>query len=396
MFKSWRGYAAPIQTHWGSNDTHQRAPYGKLHLRSALCRGSPREDPYLNEPHPGGVAVQVTNPRDLPDLRLHLLAQCAPGGPLDRLSAVLGVSAPQVVNGTPIAEFEAHTEHYRLANAALWWVSADMSALIDRAAATLPPTTLTTDLMPDPFGFAVFARPLTGTAADTGAPMAIDALTWGVGAYTVAHRSSAAVGITPYRLLHPDGVIDNSPSEQPPGPGDIITVDGTPQYVVGSAPPGGMWMPAGHNNWAFGAETEDPSVPAFRADPIRMASMSEDRRWLAALWLLAAQPLAQSTTWRPNNKAKARRIAKAKLPSSSDVRLINVRHRASDGEREPHAQGGGRNYTKRWMVEGFWRQQACGPGWTEHRPVFVEAHVRGPKDKPLVVREAVKVVRGSQ
>lgn len=394
MFKSWRGYAAPIQTHWGSNDTHQRAPYGKLHLRSALCRGSPREDPYLNEPHPGGVAVQVTNPRDLPELRLHLLAQCAPGGPLDRLSAVLG---EQTIDGTPVSEFQAHTEHYRLANAALWWVSADMSALIDRAAATLPPTTLTVDLMPDEFGFALFARPLMGSAADTGEPMAIDALSWGLGAFRDPHGATLALGITAYRLLRPErGPIIDSSGEQAPGPGDIVMVDGEPQYVVDSLPAGDMWMPAGGNNWCFGADTEDATVAAWKADPVRMASMSEDRRWLAALWLLAAQPLAQSTTWRPNNKAKARRIAKAKLPSSSDVRLINVRHRAHDGEREPHAQNGGRNYTKRWMVEGFWRQQACGPGWTEHRPVFVEAHVRGPKDKPLIVREAVKVVRGSQ
>lgn len=43
-----------------------------------------------------------------------------------------------------------------------------------------------------------------------------------------------------------------------------------------------------------------------------------------------------------------------------------------------------------WLLE----QWKPGAGWSEHRPVFVESHVRGPKDKPLVVREAVKVIRG--
>ena len=49
----------------------------------------------------------------------------------------------------------------------------------------------------------------------------------------------------------------------------------------------------------------------------------------------------------------------------------------------------GREYSKQWWVSGHWRQQACGPKWSERKPVFIEPHIAGPEDKPLDEREEV-------
>ncbi len=43
----------------------------------------------------------------------------------------------------------------------------------------------------------------------------------------------------------------------------------------------------------------------------------------------------------------------------------------------------------------FWRQQACGPGWSQRKPVYVVEHERGgPRDAPpLLPKDRVHVLR---
>lgn len=337
--------------------------------------------------------MNVHSPRDLPDFRMWLLAAWRPDGLFGRMETtaqMFGIDA-DIHNGQRLARnVEGHVERAGLGDAALWWVSAEMSSLIDRASRTLPPTTLTADLLPDDHGLVVFAEPLTGTAADTGEPICVTAMTWHRGAFRWREGVVDALAIGTYR--HIDASEPVPRVDVIPQPGAVVTVNGLDYVVVGDAHRDGAWLPTGLNNWSMGADTDDPSVAELAIDANRMASMAEDRRWLAALWLLAAQPLAETTVAQPG-RAAARRSQRAQL--SSDVRIVNVRRRATDAEREPLPAGGsGRTYTRRWIVEGFWRQQACGPGWKDHRPLFIESHVRGPKDKPLIVRETVKVLRG--
>jgi hypothetical protein len=41
------------------------------------------------------------------------------------------------------------------------------------------------------------------------------------------------------------------------------------------------------------------------------------------------------------------------------------------------------DWSCQWEVDGHWRQQACGPGMSEHRPVWILKHTKGPEGKPL-------------
>jgi len=92
------------------------------------------------------------------------------------------------------------------------------------------------------------------------------------------------------------------------------------------------------------------------------------------------------------DRSTRRRSQRAGMPTT-DVRLVDVRHRRI---REPGSfgdQNPGRDWQSRWLVGGHWRQQACGPNRSERRPVWIAPHVKGPEDKPLKVKPTVHVVR---
>lgn len=111
---------------------------------------------------------------------------------------------------------------------------------------------------------------------------------------------------------------------------------------------------------------------------------------MACLWLLASQARVGEQTAVAADRATRRRSQRAGYPA--DVRLIDVRRKAApathdDGESH-HVE-----WSHRWLVNPHWRQQAYGPGRSLRKPVFILPHVKGPADKPLVVKPAVNVVR---
>jgi hypothetical protein len=112
---------------------------------------------------------------------------------------------------------------------------------------------------------------------------------------------------------------------------------------------------------------------------------------------LASQPLSTSTT-EAAYRGAAKRSKRAKV--TSDVRIVDIRARVrpkpdTDGEGEHAGRAG---YSHRFIVGGetggFWRQQAYGPHHSLRRPKWIDPFEKGPKDKPLRLRETVKVVRG--
>jgi hypothetical protein len=319
--------------------------------------------------------MEMSGPRDLPEFRLWLLKQWQPGqlfDGLDRLQYQFGLA--KKVAGRMVSHVDGRAQRHALSHAALWWVAQDMVQLIDRAHRTLPETTLTHELIPDEAGLVVFASPITGTQADSAEPIETHAMSWVVGNVGDGREG---IHITTYSHVRKGQRIGNT---------RIGYKESEFSY----------WNPSGTCNWILGSDTDAASFEGFNDDDVRRASMGEDRRVLAALWLLAAQPLAENTIKAAtHNKAKRRRLADAGINASNDVRLVNVRRRRT--EATGAQQGSGRTYSHRWKVGGdigFWRQQACGPQWSQHKPIFIEPYEAGPKDKPLRVTEVVKVVKG--
>src|SRR4029077_444384 len=68
-----------------------------------------------------------------------------------------------------------------------------------------------------------------------------------------------------------------------------------------------------------------------------------------------------------------------------DVIVVELRRRSEKGESENGSQ---RVYTHRWIVGGFWRNQYY-PTLRAHRKKYIGAHVKGPKDAPLIVKKRI-------
>jgi len=78
-----------------------------------------------------------------------------------------------------------------------------------------------------------------------------------------------------------------------------------------------------------------------------------------------------------------RRVARAE-GMASEPEVVVIRLRREQGEHHEPTNGEG-HYSHRWIVGGHWRNQ---PYRSEgiHRQIWISPYVKGPEDKPLIVR----------
>lgn len=48
-------------------------------------------------------------------------------------------------------------------------------------------------------------------------------------------------------------------------------------------------------------------------------------------------------------------------------------------------------WSHRWLVRGHWRQQWYASEGV-HRAIYINPHIKGPEDKPLIVRDKVNIL----
>jgi len=330
----------------------------------------------------------VAGPKDVPTLRARLLAGWQPGAPY-HLTAVNALMRTPDGRTTP---YSPAFDSTALARASLWWVTAEMTELVERAALSLPPTTLTDELVAEPWGLVAFERPLVGSDAQTGEPILVHAILWGITTFT---------GDDGPRV----GPLDRPREVWRPNEQCCLTIACYGRLAIdehgrhlGTTRGGanlGPWVPEGRTDWVWGQDTASPSVEGF--DEIHRTSMEEERRWLASLWLLAAQRRLTDETTVRRPRAERRRHER-ELPGRPEltnpaVRCVDVRRPEPPAHEAEH--GRAVNWSRRWIVEGHWRQQAYGPGWSLRRPLFIGEFVKGPADRPLVLKETVNVLRTS-
>lgn len=88
---------------------------------------------------------------------------------------------------------------------------------------------------------------------------------------------------------------------------------------------------------------------------------------------------------RPVDRAEWRR-ARRKGLDVREVLVVELRRRTEKTE----TVGGTREYSHQWINSGHWRMQWY-PASGTHRQKWIGAYVKGPKDKPLVVKDRVWV-----
>lgn len=140
----------------------------------------------------------------------------------------------------------------------------------------------------------------------------------------------------------------------------------------------------------------DPEVGLFWAvDDDRPRAENVLMRWLMCSWQLLQEP--RVTVSRRVEAQYGRevdeegRVAGAKRPVPADqiVTVKSIRpmeHRVTP----PGAKDSeGREYTRRWVVRGHWRNQAVGKDRADRRQTWIPAYIKGPEGAPLAKQAEV-------
>ena len=145
--------------------------------------------------------------------------------------------------------------------------------------------------------------------------------------------------------------------------------------------------------WAGHTLVLNPTVPRT-AEVMGSPEASQLVSIVGAAWLLMSQPAVTETRTLERSAPQRGEASGETGPrrEPSNVTIIELRRPASAAQDEPDGASG-RQYRRRWWVGGHWRQQACGPGRTQRKPIWVSPYVKGPEGSPLVAKERVHVLR---
>lgn len=271
------------------------------------------------------------------DSRLHMLYQ----------SKSLASTFLQTFDHVPPGREHANAMalHDAILGAELWWVSSDMVALIESAAPSMPQQPMMPGDQPCLRGLAFLGTPLCDPD---------------IGNNGVENVYTNALLWMPIR---------NKAVKK-----DSLTIISMAWTGVEYG-----WLATGQESWYLGETPSDGREPSDRMDRARIAT----------LWTLAQQKRISDGAEPHADRSSTRRTVRAGLPpDAAKVRTLDIRKPAGSHD----GKGGTVEYSHRWVVSGHWRNQWM-PSRGVHRAQWIAPHVKGPDDKPLVVREDVRVVR---
>lgn len=114
---------------------------------------------------------------------------------------------------------------------------------------------------------------------------------------------------------------------------------------------------------------------------VEITAALEDLRYVVAFNLLSEQRILD-TSHVDMNRQLRRAAERAELPVSP-IRIVHLPRHIRHHHDTEHTD---REYTHRWIVSGHWRNQWY-PSLDHHRLIWILPHIKGPDDKPLVVKE---------
>lgn len=256
------------------------------------------------------------------------------------------------------------------------YVSPDVTEIIDEAMRTFEPEPI---LKSDPFvpcGFAYFPRSIVRpdrrgkengvravawqTVTDNAVPVAPDDdRAKGLWISLFSHETDAnGDELLDYRLVHP-----------------LFEL----QYLHGT------FMPFEEDGWllekGIDLKTDDTLDPEVVEATARNQWVLPQVLWRIGQQIVPVQERAQR---------QFRRDARRHGLERDEVAVLRLRRSNIRYDGEPEGEG---NWSHRWMVRGHWRN-AWYPSLKQHRQVWIAPHVKGPDDKPLILKDrAVEFVR---
>lgn len=298
------------------------------------------------------------------------------------------------------AEMVTEHESRVLASAEMYFVTAEMTAIIRQAADSMPAFAPAASDFPSPSGLIVYAAPLVefdrpeeAAALIVGGKVVLDfrddpyehtrivAVTWGP--YDAGGnwpRGGVMMSFYVDRADMLDRALDDRVRRDVRG--ELARL--VPDNECGIAYP-------------VDADAQVRTDASLREHD-SAGYTSSWAKYLLATLLLMRQPLVYQRT-EPIRRSLRRQLERAGHPVG-DIKILDARPHthanmagADPGDEQPPAvEGTGRKVRVRFPVPGFWRNQWYASRGV-HRPKWIEEHWRGPEGAPIVHAEKVRVLR---
>lgn len=278
------------------------------------------------------------------------------------------------------------TEAQALRGAELYWVSRDMVDVVLEASKSLPEWTPQA-AMPAATGLLCWAKSAGTVSSGVPTPEAVEMELDqpGVVARPLDQQVATIIDISwdaVFWWTRPDGLLQLTPASRAEQNPEVLRMAHTtsPLWAAHTI----MVRPdVPRTDEANGAESAHPFVSA-----------------LGAAWLLMTQPnVTETRTIGPAPEPRARpdpaddtdMAAPARRPST--VTIVDLLR----AQTQSRSVDSGRTYSHRFPVSGHWRQQACGPGFSQRKPRYIGDYLKGPADAPLIApKTRVHVLRGKK
>ncbi|WP_166793623.1 hypothetical protein [Frankia sp. B2] len=373
----------------------------------------------------GQPAWTAPAPRDLADwrLRLHDHHTSAAGRQLltETALTVRSTLLPAARSAQEAAEILARQEAGRLADATLFYATADMTLWARTAAATPPTEPVQLQRLPAPTGLMLFATPIGAYLQPTAAllaahgaqptPTAPATLTVPIVAVSWSLWNAADEAHAGRRWLHHHGGGHQHPIPphtrgiwltlySPAGGGFAHLPAATPisSHPAGTITAGDLT----HSARALAPLTWDTETlltldtPLPRqhpdADPTPTWTHIVYTAWQMISQTSGATPLTKTDTL-PRDRAGRRRDTRHHITADSDVRVVRVHPDHHDGPTTPQrADPAGQDY--RIRIAPYRRNTCLNPrahttGHCTHHEQIVTGYTRGPDHAPLRIRPTV-------
>lgn len=259
--------------------------------------------------------------------------------------------------------------HVACGTGSVYGVAPDIGTMLVDAAHTIPSYTITAADAPSPEGFVHFTGGLPFPDIN-GKTVIMRAITWVTQMVDMGDGDGPQLGFV--------GAVFTDPLD----PRDDLSH----QYRTGTLADGirntpGMraavhWSPISLIVWPHGREFD---MGVARERHLSLAI-------LASLWRFVREPYVATDEERPS-RAASKRAQRSNVEPSS-LRVVRLRRKAAPA---PEGHDGTAHYSHRFVVSGHWRNQWY-PSMKDHRPRYIAPYVKGPEDRPLVVRDTVFTV----
>lgn len=263
----------------------------------------------------------------------------------------------------------------QLNEATTYYVADEMMDLVVAAGTTVPSTPFELDELPSLSGYVELSRPLI--VEDTaGQNVTARAFSWHIEETTyvndqgVPEEDAESLLVVFYSCT------------------DDVEQDVGLQKMIETHPDAWAGMPWYHViHWIPFQFGKDWSPIAEDPPPGNILS------WLAfvkTFFLLVDQEIATVTKTYPDRGTARRLKREGKPPEYGQIEVIALRHAHPINENTQISEEDDVHWSHRWMVSGHWRNQWY-PKTKKNKPLWIQAHIKGPEDKPLIITDKVFV-----